>query len=299
VRIADARVASYARELSLDSLAQPSPDPVHQPLATEEATVAMVLVVGTLNFGSGFFPDLLVPPGLSGYELMALACRAWVEAEGVPSATALAAVTADECAARFGQPPDGGSRSELMALFARALNDLGALLDARYGGSATALVRQARHRGGRLVTRLAEMPFFRDVQSHDGRPVPLYKRAQLVAADLHRALDGHGLGRFDDLDQLTIFADNVVPHVLRHDGVLELTPALAHHLDSGRLLVSGSAEEVELRACAVEACRRLAHEMVVGGETVPEWQLDFALWLRGQPAAYQEPPPHRCKTVFY
>ena len=50
--------------------------------------------------------------------------------------------------------------------------------------------------------------------------VPFYKRAQLTAADLSLAFDGKGLGSFEDLDQLTIFADNLVPHVLRVDKVL-------------------------------------------------------------------------------
>ena len=38
-----------------------------------------------------------------------------------------------------------------------------------------------------------------------------YKRAQIVASDLALA----GVAEFDDLDRLTIFADNLVPHVLR------------------------------------------------------------------------------------
>ncbi len=37
-----------------------------------------------------------------------------------------------------------------------------------------------------------------------------YKRAQIVASDLALA----GVARFADLDRLTIFADNLVPHVL-------------------------------------------------------------------------------------
>ena len=47
-----------------------------------------------------------------------------------------------------------------------------------------------------------------------------YERAQLAAADLSLAFDGRGLGRFDDLQNLTIFADNLVPHVLRVDNIL-------------------------------------------------------------------------------
>ena len=50
-----------------------------------------------------------------------------------------------------------------------------------------------------------------------------YKRAQIVPADLALA----GVAEFDDLDRLTIFADNLVPHVLRVDGVLAYDAELA------------------------------------------------------------------------
>ena len=39
------------------------------------------------------------------------------------------------------------------------------------------------------------------------RPVSLYKRAQILIADLWLCFDGQGLGQFDDIDTLTMFAD--------------------------------------------------------------------------------------------
>ena len=48
-----------------------------------------------------------------------------------------------------------------------------------------------------------------------------FKRAQIAAADLALA----GIAPADDLGELTLFADNLVPHVLRVDGVLESTPS--------------------------------------------------------------------------
>ena len=67
------------------------------------------------------------------------------------------------------------------------------------------------------------MPFFRDTG--------FYKRAQIVPADLALA----GVAEFHDLDRLTIFADNLVPHVLRVDGVLRYDPELAARIDAGEL----------------------------------------------------------------
>src|SRR5258706_9283618 len=97
------------------------------------------------------------------------------------------------------------------------------------------------------------MPFDRGVSTLNGMEVPFCKRAQLTAADLSIALAGRGLGAFTDLDHLTIFADNLVPHVLRVDGILKYDAELEARIDREKLIEVGSAEEVEIRACAVHA----------------------------------------------
>jgi hypothetical protein len=116
-----------------------------------------------------------------------------------------------------------------------------------------------------------------------------YKRAQIAANDLSLA----GVAEFGDLDELTIFADNLVPHVLRCDGVLVYDDDLATHIDSGALLPAGRWEQ-EIRACAVHACEMLAQRT-----GVPPRVLDVWLWNRGQEPAYKQRPRHRTRTVFY
>jgi hypothetical protein len=122
-----------------------------------------------------------------------------------------------------------------------------------------ALAESAGHSAERLVGVLAGMPYSKDVADYDGREVPFYKRAQLTAADLSLALGGQGPGRFDNLDRLTIFADNLVPDVLWVDGVLRYEEGLAARIDREVLILAGSPEEVEVLACAVHAV-----ELVVG-----------------------------------
>jgi hypothetical protein len=53
-----------------------------------------------------------------------------------------------------------------------------------------------------------------------------------------------------------MFADYVVPAVLRHWGILTCSQALVKMLDSLQELPSGSEEEVELRACTITAVER-------------------------------------------
>jgi hypothetical protein len=116
-----------------------------------------------------------------------------------------------------------------------------------------------------------------------------YKRAQIVPSDLALA----GAASFDDLDELTIFADNLVPHVLRVDGVLRYDPELAALIDSGELLPQGQAEQ-EIRACALHACEQLAART-----GIPPRELDMGLWNRGQAPEYKALPRHRTRSVYY
>ena len=52
----------------------------------------------------------------------------------------------------------------------------------------------------------------------------LLKRAQIAVSDLNLAFGGERWGDFQDVDQCTVFADNVLPNVLRVDGVLRYAP---------------------------------------------------------------------------
>jgi hypothetical protein len=124
------------------------------------------------------------------------------------------------------------------------------------------------------------MPFYRDVG--------FYKRAQLTAADLNTA----GVAHFDDLEDLTIFADNLVPHVLRVDGVLRYEPELLERINAEVLIESGSPEEREIRGCALHAV-----ELLKGERSAME--LDYVLWNRGQAPMYKAQPRHRARSVYY
>jgi hypothetical protein len=149
------------------------------------------------------------------------------------------------------------------------------------------------------VGLLAEMPFFRDIERYGAFDVPFFKRAQLTAADLALAFDGKGWGRFDDLDRLTIFADNLVPHVLRVDGVLEYDRPLLDTISAGELVPAGSDEEIEIRAVGLHAVELLTAECRRQGRDLTPMQLDYLLWNRGQAPAYKAIPRHRTRTVFY
>ena len=93
-----------------------------------------------------------------------------------------------------------------------------------------------------------------------------------------------------------MFADNLVPHVLRVDAVLQLDPGLRAAIEAEELLEHGSAAEVELRAAAVHAVELLA--AATGGRLSPP-QLDQLLWNRGRGARYKALPRPRCRNTAY
>jgi hypothetical protein len=143
------------------------------------------------------------------------------------------------------------------------------------------------------------MPLYRDVSQYDEFSVPFYKRAQITAMDLAVAFDERGLGWFEDLGDLTIFADNLVPHVLRCEGVLSYNAPLAARIDGGELLRPGSREEVEIRAAALHAVERMADLIRAHNPLATASRLDHVLWNRGQRPEFKARPRHRCRTSFY
>ncbi len=284
VRRSCAHIAAEARSVTIDvarlGAVHPGPDPVldperHYMEGSREHVAAYLLALGSINFGSGWFPTLRKRPGCSGYYTVAWALADHFRAEGPWPAADLRALDAATVAKVLGQEEG----HELMGLFARALNDLGSFLGER---GALDAVEAAGGSAERLAEGLAAgMAFFDDPG--------FYKRAQIVPSDLALA----GVAEFRDLDRLTIFADNLVPHVLRMDGVLRYDAALAARIDAGELLEPG-AEEREIRACALHACELIAAQLGVAPRVLDVW-----LWNRGQEPRYKAVPRHRTRTVYY
>src|SRR5262249_6964193 len=151
----------------------------------------------------------------------------------------------------------------------------------------------------RLVGLLGALPAWRDVARWRGRSVPFFKRAQISCADLHHAADGAWWGQWRDLPRLTAFADNVVPHVLRVEGVLEYAPELAARVDEGREPPAGGEEEVEIRAAGVHGVERLVAELAARGGPASAMTVDQMLWQRGRAATFKSRRSHRTRTSFY
>ncbi len=287
VRIEHSAIPAYAADLPLDAAAA-APDPTaHLIEGSREELSAFWLTLDAINFGSGWFPTLRKRAGRSGYFTVAMGVRERFREHGPWSAEELSALDPADLAATLGQDPG----HELMGLYAASLNDLGRHIREDFGGHFSGPVDAARSSAVAFVERLAGWKGFADSSSYDGLEVPFLKRAQIAAADL----DAIGAAQFGDLGRLTMFADNLVPHVLRLDGLLRFDPGLVERIERGQLIDHGSREEVEIRACALQAV-----ELMVAQR--PERcaaDIDRLLWYRGQESRYKASPRHRCRCTAY
>jgi Potential Queuosine, Q, salvage protein family len=285
VRVDDGAIPAYAAALAAPE-AVPGLDPDAHVLAGPAADrIAFVLTLDAINFGSGWFPTIRKRDGKSGYFTVAHGVRDRFRERGPWSPAELAEIDAAEIAAALGQDPD----HELMALFARSLRDLGARVEER--GGFAAVVEDANGSGAALVEELSGWECFADVSTYDGERVPFFKRAQITASDLDYA----GAVAFDDLHRLTLFADNLIPHVLRLDGVLRFDPDVVARIERCELIEHDSPEEVEMRAGAVHAAELICRERP---DLTPR-EVDQVLWTKGAGAAYKAVPRPRARTTAY
>ncbi|MEO9118578.1 MAG: queuosine salvage family protein [Solirubrobacteraceae bacterium] len=284
VQIATEAIAAYSGSLPLQRVTAPGP------LLTgsdREHAAADTMALDAINFGSGWFPSLRKRAGRSGYGTVAEAMAEHRRRAGPWAASTLAAVSAPTIAVILGQE----AGHPLMALYAASLRDLGRHVTADHEGCFAALVDAAGGSAVSLARRLGTWDCFADRACHRGLELPFLKRAQIAAADLQRAK----VADWQDLSTLTMFADNLVPHVLRLDGILRFDARLVARIDREQLILHGSPEEVEIRACAVHAV-----ELIVAARPGSRAaDVDQLLWQRGGEARYKASPRHRCRCTAY
>jgi len=267
-------------------------------------------------------PNALLFQGLE-YEHVAGGLRKALEADrGALDAKRLTGIDGPKLRQMLGWPRPLPLEDER----ARLLREIGQGLINHFGGSAARLINAANGRADVLVDLVVRIfGGFRDasIDPRDGSQVFLYKRAQIFVGDLWGRFNGRGLGRFDEsIKELTMFADYRVPVVLRNMGILRYEPNLArkvdqHNFSTADIVSAGSAEEVDVRACTVQAVERMRRALEERIEKEPELNptipgevdekfvtsvaLDWFLWTEGERQRDDAGAGkhHRTLTVFY
>ncbi len=180
-------------------------------------------------------------------------------------------------------------RAERIAI----LRGIGRELQRSYGGRLEpALAAAGEHAVGLARFLAASFPSFEDSRLYRNSSLRFLKRAQLAAAMLHCRRRALGLPGLRGCERLVIFADYMLPRLLRARGVLRYGPQLASAVDSGAELPAGARAETEIRVATVGVGERL-RAMVPGLEAIA---LDHRLWRLGQRL---EGRHHRTLTTDY
>ena len=282
IRAAAAGVVARARDVRLGPLDRLLAEIADRPVPAWDGrrhytgeparTIRYLLVLDTINFS--FWGG-----AAGGYWQVAERLRdAFLAGDELSQPAALAAMSAARLREIVGGLPMLDERAE--ALRQLGVHGFDGLVRDTAAGTARALAER--------------LPSFADVAEHDGRRVPLLKRAQIVPADLH----GAGVASFPDLAELTCFADYKLPQVLRHFGALDYSAGLARRVDGWEELRPGEPAEVEIRAATVVAVERLREALAGRGRPLLSIEVDWILWDLSQ-GLYPVRPYHRTRTIFY
>ncbi|KAI9216890.1 hypothetical protein BC828DRAFT_352044 [Blastocladiella britannica] len=199
---------------------------------------------------------------------------------------------------------DTGTEISFMSERIRAIREAGRVLCEKFDGSFVNVIRQAGQSAKHLMSLVLEhFPTFRDESSYQGEKVYIYKRLQILVADVWACFDGRSLGTFDDIDELTMFADYRVPQTLVHLGLLEYSPELRAALERGEVMANGDPREVEIRAASIWAVERVRQVIAqtANGSKLNSIMLDFYLWDLAKSSAEEmkHVPIHLTRCVFY
>ncbi|KAI7889602.1 uncharacterized protein EV154DRAFT_423632 [Mucor mucedo] len=154
-----------------------------------------------------------------------------------------------------------------------------------------------------LVKHFAQhLPGLFDKYKFDDHVVYLYKKAQIIVYHLYLTFREQLPEYFDfkDIDQLTIFSDNVIPTLLTELGVLQIPESWQTQITANQDLSLQQA--TTLRAAAVVAC----DDIVMAAKTVgpisdmSTGALDVYLWRLAKEGDYRKIPRFQLKdTVMF
>ena len=313
VRFAAARVAEQARHVRIDEQAlQTVCAGFEQQLRVPawnrdyhfgddtERTANYILLLDALNFSFWGEPRWSVEyhgAQLNGYWALAAALKHAIEG-GLDLTNARVLADMDE-GTLAGVLRGRGVIPLLHERWAHA-REVGRVLLDKFEGQFARLIEHSSFDAADVSQRVIEhFSSFRDAPVYHGLSVPIYKRAQIVAADLYGAFGGERWGALEGIERLTCFADYKLPQILRRWGVLCYSDSLAQRVDTRIEIPAGSVEEIEIRALTVAAIERLHAALSIRGICLSSVQIDWALWDAAQGQPPDGKPYHHTRTIYY
>nr|XP_040219234.2 queuosine salvage protein [Anopheles coluzzii] len=306
------------KEINIENFSQHE----HHPTAKDAHAPNWIFLIDTLNFcfwTPGSDATKWKVDGQTGYfALCAAINRAMREGIDITNPAYYAKITLEQLESILRSDTEG-TKAPLLEERVQCLHEVGRVLLDRYEGRFENCVRACEGSAVKLLQRVVEdFPCFRDeaILEHeaDGATietrVSFYKRAQILVGDLWSCYRGEGLGRFEDIDAITMFADYRVPQVLVHFGTLAYGDELMAVLKEDKLLANGCREEMEIRGASIYVVERL--KVLVRAKLLTDHPgikpscvnailLDHFLWdyRRKHAAELEYIPFHKTISVYY
>ncbi|KAF2431058.1 hypothetical protein EJ08DRAFT_197269 [Tothia fuscella] len=242
-----------------------------------------------------------------GYSSLVAALQRGIE-EGIPITSPSFWHDENECTEEVYRKLFRSATEEQIPLFDKrvvVLQEAAEVLCRNFEGSVVNLIERANHSAAALVNLLAEhFPCFRDEMRFEGRTVRFLKRAQIFVADLWAAFNGEGLGRFDDIDKITMFADYRIPQILHTIGCMLYSPPLERDIRKKISIKSKSTWEVELRGCSIWCVEMIRKEIIRQNPDakVNAILIDFFLYdtmKELEISGEAQIPHHRTRSIWY
>lgn len=146
-----------------------------------------------------------------------------------------------------------------------------------------------------LATIIRYFPNFKDESMYQGKPVYLYKLAQLLTSDILHIRELKEKIAVD-YSHLVGCADYKIPQVMRALGILEYNETLANMLDQKQEIEKHSEYEVEIRANMLMAIHIMEEKL---NHEINAIDINDYIWGQGRNKALVLKPYHLTRTINY
>ncbi|KAG0264926.1 hypothetical protein BG011_005848 [Mortierella polycephala] len=293
-----------------------------------EQEINILSLIDILNTGHGFRKELHEDSDRGAFETIVFGVMSFHISSTAIDAEGLAKLTGWEVGTHFGitMQKDVPSElehvtmskpsvaSKLAGQIQGVLNETGRILKEKKFDTLGAFVIDAAKAANGSAERFSEtlintFPAFQDYAEIDGKDVYIFKKALLLASSLERRFaKTESTFAFKDIKDSPIFADNVIPTLLTHLGILVLPENLKHTMEEGG--ITTVEESYRLRAAAVDVCRQIAEQandkenkigtVDYGEQGMLQVDLDVYLWRVAKEPQYRKVPRFACKdTIFF
>ncbi|OHT05134.1 hypothetical protein TRFO_27266 [Tritrichomonas foetus] len=181
------------------------------------------------------------------------------------------------------------------------MKEASTFLITHFEGSVYEMIKSVKNSAVSLTNLIADnLQSYADRSLFKGQKVSFLKRAQIFAADIHFGFiaDNDDVCHFNDIDQITMFADYRVPQVLNYLGLLKYSDELFEMLKNHPHLEVGSEAECEIRGCSIAAVEKFKKFLSKDANAV---LIDYCLWdyAKLNEDKMKDIPIHKTVGIFY